>query len=100
MKNLKPLILIFTIVMLFSCKKESYTNATIIKNCTGTYLRVLDKEYFVCNVKKTASFDNQQKVLASFNLIKECKSLSIGNPICAMYYPNNGIANINAIKKL
>lgn len=82
-----------------SCKKESYSNATIIKNCTGTYLKVLDKEYKVCNVKKTTTFEDQQQVLANFSLTKECKS-DFSGAICAMAYPFEGLINIIDIKKL
>lgn len=94
---------IFLVIVLCSftsCKKDSYSNATIIKNCTGTYLRVLDKEYKVCNVKKTATFEDQQKVLANFSLTKECKSEDFSGGICAMAYPFEGLINIIDIKKL
>ena len=84
----------------FSCKKEGFSNATIVKNCTGTYLQVLDKAYKVCNTKKAAAFTDQQKVLVNFNLIKECKNNDFSGPICAMAYPFEGIANIIHIKRL
>lgn len=83
-----------------SCKKESYSNATVIKNCTGTYLRVLDKEYKVCNSKKIANFEDQQKVLANFSLTKECKSENFLGGICSMAYPFDGLINVIDIKKL
>jgi len=92
-------LLLFTSI-LFSCKKESYTNATVIKDCTGTYLRVLDKDYQVCNIEKTASFNHQEKVLANFNLLKQCTGTAITVPVCYMLHPNDGWININDIKKL
>ncbi|SOD14629.1 hypothetical protein SAMN06297358_1670 [Pedobacter xixiisoli] len=100
MRNLNYLLLITTLVLFLSCKKENFTNATIIKNCTGTYLQVLDKEYMVCNIKKTAPFSNGQKVLANYSLIKECKDESFRGPVCAMYYPNDGLTKIISIKNL
>lgn len=85
---------------LFSCKKESYTNATVIKDCTGTYLRVLDKDYQVCNIEKTASFENEQRVLADFSLLKQCTGTAITVPVCYMLHANEGWINVNDIKKL
>ncbi|RZL20637.1 MAG: hypothetical protein EOO96_24810 [Pedobacter sp.] len=100
MKNLFPLILSIIVLAIFSCKKESYSSATIIRDCTGTYLRVLDKDYQVCNIEKTASFENEQKVLANFNLIKECKNEASVVSECFMLHANAGLINIIDVKKL
>lgn len=94
------LVVLLSVCLLFSCKKENYVNATIIKDCTGTYLRVLDKDYQVCNIEETASIENEQKVLANFNLLKQCKGTAITVPSCYMYHPNEGWINVIDIKKL
>ncbi|MNJ92939.1 hypothetical protein D3C87_106140 [compost metagenome] len=100
MKNLFLLILSIIVLAIFSCKKESYSSATVIRDCTGTYLRVLDKDYHVCNIEKTAPFENEQKVLANFNLIKECKNETLVASTCLMLHVNEGLINIIDIKKL
>lgn len=87
-------------MLLISCQKESYTNATIIKNCTGTYLKVLDKEYLVCGSISNGTFENGQAVLVSFKLTKECATSTAIPATCFMLYPNDGLVNIIDIKKL
>ena len=59
---MRPLYIFLAIVFcsVVSCKKESYSNATVIKNCTGIYLKVLDKEFVPYLVEK----EIQEKITA------------------------------------
>lgn len=82
----------------FGCKKDNYFAATVVRDCTGTYLRWQDKDYHVCNTEKTEPFENGARVKTLFNSIKECNSPVIGQPVCDMYHQNEGWIEISIIK--
>jgi len=92
-------ILLIAIASLCCCKKESYTHATIVKNCTGTYLKIIDKSYKVCNTSKTDAFAADQSVLVSFNLIKKCSNPEPYSS-CSMAYLYDAVVNVANIKQL
>lgn len=93
------LITIATFMLIFSaCKKEAVYNATVIRDCTGTYLRIEGKDYHVCNLEKVSSFENQAKVSAIFEKIKECKGSAAGAIVCDMYHANEGWIEVEKIK--
>lgn len=100
MKSISFLMLLVLFLILFSCKKDSYTNASVVKVCGITFLRILDKDYKVCNTDKINSFDNNQKVLANFQLIKDCGDNRDQYPVCALVGPGAGWINIIDIKEL
>lgn len=99
MKNIIHLLIVILLIF-SSCKKDSYTNATVIKNCTGTYLKVLDQTYQICNANKTSSFENEQKVLARFTFTKACSNDAPISATCYMLYYSDGWINIIDLKKL
>jgi hypothetical protein len=94
---IKIAIVIFAFLPL-SCKKETYSSATIFKDCTGTYLRILDKDYQVCNTEKTDNFSHQQRVTVNFALLKECPEPIAYNPLCGEIRPHAGPVNIIDIR--
>lgn len=96
-----PCLILFILIATFSgCKKQdnakSFTDATVVIDCTGVYLRMNQKDYRVCNEEKVSSFDNGTKVVASFTTIKECPNEKI--PICYMLHMYEGWINVNAIR--
>jgi hypothetical protein len=65
-----------------SCKKEWAKNVTVVKDCTGTYLRVDRKDYQVCNAEKVSSFPNDAIVKVDFKKIQICSSAKTS---CMLY---------------
>jgi hypothetical protein len=56
---MKKLLLITTVaalLTLLSCKRETNKPMTVIKDCTGTYLRMDGKDFQVCNIGKLTFF--------------------------------------------
>lgn len=98
MKKLVYFVIAVSICLLSSCKKDSYTNATVVKVCGIHFLRVLDKEYKICNAEKTSTFENNQKVFANFHLVKNCGDNRDQYPVCALVGPGDGWINIIDIK--
>lgn len=86
---------ILFIAFLFSCEKSGKNGAIIIKNCTGTYLRISDKEYKVCNHQKLAEYNHGISVTATYKRVKKCDDTAV---YCMMAYPNDGIIKVISIK--
>ena len=47
-----------------ACEKNC-KSMLVVRDCTGTYLRVADKDYHVCNTEKLAKYSNGETVNAS-----------------------------------
>jgi hypothetical protein len=54
---MKLLVFLSFLLLFFSTceKKVEYISATVVRDCSGTYVRMDGKEYFVCNPEKIAS---------------------------------------------
>lgn len=91
--TMKYVFLIVASVFLFGiggCKKDGFTTATVVRDCTGTYLRWEEKDYHVCNLEKVEPFAHGTKVRVLFKSIHECKGSAVGVPVCEMYHPSEG----------
>jgi hypothetical protein len=96
---MKKLLLITTVAVLltlFSCKRETNT-MTVVKDCTGTYLRMDGKDFQVCNIGKLTFFSSGTTVNATFKKIDNCKRLE-GKVVCKMLHPNEGLIEIVKLK--
>jgi len=82
---MKRFILITTTVFLstlFACKKERNETVTVIRDCTGTYLRFEGKDYQVSNPDKVAEFVDGSTVTATFRKANNCATY-----FCMMVHP-------------
>lgn len=89
--NFHPIFSILLIIIVTTsifCSKVNDKKMTVIKDCTGSYLRYDGKDYHVCNVEVVENYDSGMEVEASFKKINEC---SVGNAtVCDMYHQNEG----------
>jgi hypothetical protein len=72
---MRIVLIVFTALFFLTfiaCKKEMNKKAELVVDCTGTYLRINEKDYKVCNLENTASFQDGQVVTATFKKIDEC----------------------------
>jgi len=65
------------VAFLSSCdchKKEDCLSqhATVIKDCTSSYLRVDNKDYLICNEERVESYSNNSSVHATFQRKEGC----------------------------
>lgn len=88
-------VLIHCSLLLFSCEKSGENKATIIRNCTGVYLRIDGKEYKVCNQNKLTNYIHGISVTATYRYVKECKESTAA---CLILYPNDGLIKVIKIK--
>ena len=86
-----------------SCKKSDtgvvpeLVPVTIIKNCTGNYLRYEDKDYRICNGDVVNKLGDGMSAKAAFNVTTTCT-----NPkpeiVCAMAYLYEGVVIVTYIE--
>lgn len=96
---MKKIILGSLILAFFSCEKgiEKTKESTLIRDCTGTYLRVDNKDYLICNAELVSYLPNNTKIEASYVTEKDCDK-SKDQIICAMYHAHEKIITITKIK--
>jgi len=95
MKKLTILIL-STSLFFLSCSKDFLqVNAIVEKNCTGSYLKIGDKFFYVCNQSKVESFANGQTITVSYEILEGCSTK--GTPNCDLNFNYEGIIEIKEI---
>jgi hypothetical protein len=97
-RNLLFLSLILLTALFPACKKERNQTMTIVRDCTGTYLRLEGKDYQVCNLEKVSSFSDGTLVTATFKKIKECNGSAKDAIVCLMLHPNEGWIEVEKVK--
>jgi hypothetical protein len=81
-----------------SCKKDKSETMTVVRNCTGTYLRLDGKDYHVCNLEMVEPFSDGESVSVEFKKIKECHGSANEVIICQMVYENEGWIEVESIE--
>jgi hypothetical protein len=95
---MKRQILVLTVVAFttfISCSKMNNKNVTVIKDCTGSYLRFNDEDYQICNIEIVANYDNGSKVESSFKKIDNCE---LNYVVCLMAHKSEGLINVTKIE--
>lgn len=86
--------------LLFSCATvhDRLNTGTIVRDCTGTYLRVAESEdYLVCNSEILKDKKEGEKVSLVFDYTKECPERD-GKIMCMMYHENKGMIRVKSVK--
>ena len=94
---MKKLLLIASVCISACCQKDDSKNVTVIRDCTGTYLRMEGKDYLVCNIAATDAYRDNEKVTASFKRIRSCEE-DAGRTICQLYHANEGWIQVISIR--
>jgi hypothetical protein len=98
MKKLLILLLTVSLFTLSSCSKDFIqVDAIVEKNCTGSYLKIDDKFYYVCNQDVIAAYTNGQQISVSYEALQGCKSK--GTPSCDLAFSYESIIEIKEILK-
>lgn len=71
---------------------------TVVKDCTGVYLRFYNKDYLVCNLDKVSSFADGAKVKATFKKIDSCSDPGQTAFVCMLYHESEGLINVEKIE--
>lgn len=99
MKKTISVFIISIFVLLLACEKNtSNQNVTVIRDCTGTYIRYQEKDYQVCNINIISQYVDGQVIKATFNKINSCDNPDVtGAIICMMYHENEGWVEITSV---
>mgnify|MGYP003575855342 CR=1 FL=1 len=93
----KALLAAAFITLAASCKKQDQQSATIVRDCTGTYLRYQGKDYQVCNLEKLSSYADGAVVSANFRKIDRCTGSANDAIVCYMFHPNEGWIEVEKV---
>jgi hypothetical protein len=97
MKN--TIIILVLSILVLACTKKSGVEASITRDCTGTYIRIQDKDYLVCNINSVAEYNEGEKVKVSYRMETECPERE-GLMVCMMYHENAGMVRVLKVKKI
>ena len=96
MKNIISVIVVILIITSVSCSKVSNKNMTVIKDCTGSYLRFNGKDYHICNLESVLDFESGTEVKATFKKLDNCPDSD--EVTCEMLHNNEGWINVTKIE--
>lgn len=97
MKAYPIIVLMGLSVACLSCKNLANKEVTILRDCTGTYLRYNSKDYQVCNKDKLEAYPDGEKLNVSFKMIDQCKNSSAEEIVCFMFHENQGWIEVQAV---
>ncbi|MES2799405.1 MAG: hypothetical protein V4638_05265 [Bacteroidota bacterium] len=102
MKNLIVICLLCGFAFLMnSCAVSKSVEAKVVRDCTGVYVRIDEKDYLVCNKSKLVNFENGDLVLVKSNEtdnIDECEGKN--DIVCMMYHEHAAVVTVSSIKKV
>lgn len=81
-----------------SMNNKSSEIGTIVRDCTGTYVRIAEKgDFLVCNDHLLKSKNEGDKVSFTYEITNNCPEKD-GLITCMMYHENKGMIKINTLK--
>ncbi len=95
MKRFLVLVGLFLSIFL-SCSENIEGEMTVIKDCTGSYLRFNDKDYHICNFEIVFNIKDGTEVKASFVKVESCSANDSLNT-CDMLHINEGWITVTKI---
>lgn len=95
------LVLLILIIILPSCNRKYSQSASIVRDCTGTYLRWKNADYYILNDEITDEFNDAEEVNVTFkDVTKNTDKLTFENESnCMLYHAIEGIVEIKKIER-
>jgi hypothetical protein len=92
-------ILILAIVLVAGLSASFTTaakkQATVFRDCTGTYLRMDKTDYLVCNKEILQDVPDGSAVTVKFRKVKKCPPTD--EVVCMMYHEHKGTVKISKV---
>jgi hypothetical protein len=70
--------------------------ATLVRDCTGTYLRFGTDDYLVCNKQDLLSVPDGSSVGVKYKKVKKCPPTD--EMVCMMYHEHKGIVYVTKVQ--
>lgn len=71
-------------------------HATVVRDCTGTYLRVGTEDYLVCNREVLTSVPDNAMVGVKYKKVKKCPPTD--EMVCMMYHEHKGVVRVTKVQ--
>ncbi len=88
-------VITFIVGVFFACQKEDMREVTVLRDCSGTYIRWKSKDYKVCG-NELDNYANNAILTVDFHSIGSCNDTTA--TICELYHPNEGPVWIKKIE--
>jgi len=79
-------------VLSAGCTRKELQSATVVKDCTGTYLRMGNVDYLVCNYETLDSYPDGSSVRTLFQEIGVCSEPP--RFVCEMLHAHEGTVRV------
>jgi hypothetical protein len=90
--------MILAMITLFSCAKGTYEQMTIVRDCSGTYLRQDGKDYHVCNAEKVSEYSNGKTLTVTCKQLAGCNNPAADQVTCKLFHYNEGWVEVVKVK--
>ena len=84
-----------TSLVVTSCQKHT-RNATVVRDCTGTYIQLGIKEHLVVNPETLASFSDDAEIRVEYE--KASQSDVDNGIVCELYHPFDDYVRVIEVK--
>ena len=94
---MRALIFFVSVIILMSCNPD-VEKMTVIKDCTGVYLRSTSgSDYKVCNEEDLSGFANGEVIKVEYDNLEECFGL-LDDPSCTIEHSFSSKVEVTDIK--
>ena len=91
---MRVLIIIALVALISSCKKNA-EGAEVIRDCTGTYLRIDNEDYKVCNSEILNDYTEGASVSVKYKKVQNCED---EGAVCMLYHSYFASIEISEVK--
>ena len=93
--TLNIFVVLLALTTLMSCDK-SKVKMTVVKDCTGVYLRDNSRDYLVCNDEILENYSAGDKIKVSYDDLEECFGI-LEPVVCEMAHIYDGKIEVTEI---
>ncbi len=93
------------LLLLAQCKSlqdhhvtEDFQTVVIVRNCSGTYVKIDEQDFQVCNAEALEKFDDGESVDIEYEDVEKCENKE-GVAVCMLYHPHEGYVFVNQVKE-
>lgn len=91
---MRILVVLALLVFATSCKKN-VEGAEVVRDCTGTYLRIENEDLKVCNSEILDGYLEGEKVNAKYKKVQDCAD---EGAVCMLYHEYSASIEISNVK--
>ena len=99
MKKYIPALVLLFITGLGGCVAPAHTErVTVVKDCTGVYIRSNEKDFKVCNYEILNPYSDGSVLKVNYNGLESCPATTDSVATCLMLHPTEGKVHVNKVE--